>query len=484
VPQQPQIDPATGERIGGVEIDPETGERISKSGRAAQPAPAPKQSFLTKPIGEHSATYRDETKKLRSIAAGPRSEQEAAEDVKHPIKTGVRRFIAGSEADLADMLTPLFVGSSAVGALGEAPGAVGTAARAASRAGTIGFGAKGAVDVAKAGTENTPEAWARRLSGLSQMAATPAALGGLAPKQNRATRLSSGAGLTQGEESVKAIVPEFDKTLASQGKTEVKTIGDFQSLVKDTNGRLNDEYQSALKPVSSDPVDTRVVANSISGQITPNMLHTDDGQAIARELFKRSQEFEHIDKWTVEELDAEREKLAKSFRDASPSDVAADLKLKARVIADRAANGAINDILYSMADKEAGKPAGYFKALKQKQSVLFSMADDVKAFKDSTLASSAQKKGALLRETVKPHAYGHPAGGRIGATVGVVTSKLPFLDPATVANEKVRLAFRPPAPRSNTPGAALTTGAAAESVKPPAPKRNPTDEYSDPAQLQ
>ena len=41
---------------------------------------------------------------------------------------------------------------------------------------------------------------------------------------SRGARLSSGAGLQQGEEAVNAIIPEFDKTLKAQGKTGEPTI--------------------------------------------------------------------------------------------------------------------------------------------------------------------------------------------------------------------------------------------------------------------
>lgn len=470
---QAQIDPATGERV--AEIDPATGERVN-SGHGASSSwdPAPRQSFLTQPIGEHFSSYKPETDKLRSIATGDKPEQQKY-DVEHAVKSVVRRTLAGSEADLSDMLTPLFAGSSVVGELGKAPGAIGTLARTASRAGAVGFGAKGAYDAYDAGGENTPESWAKRLSGLSQMAAAPGALGGLAPKQNREARLSSGAGLTQGEEALKPIVPELDKTLKSQGKTEVKTIGEFQSLVRDTNGRLEAEYQGALKPIGQQRVNTRPISQAIQDQVTPNMLNTRDGQIMSKELLRRAAEFGQ-NTWSVEELDMEREKLAKSYDDGKPSSVAADLKLKARTIADRAANKVVNDILYSMADQAAGKPTGYFKGLKQKQSTLFNMVDDVKAQKESVTAGSAQKKGKLLRESVSPWSAAHPKTGAVREAAAAAASK--FNDPLKTANEKVRRGFSP-APRSTAPGQAVAIGAAAE-----AEKRHPSDVYSDPANAQ
>lgn len=452
---------------------------------AASVAPAAKKTLWDKanqPIGEHVPAYNKETKQLRSIAAPAQTVQQAEEDVNHPVKSGVRRFLAGSEADLSDMLTPLFVATSAVGAAGKAPGAVGTVARTVSRAGAAGFGAKGAFDVAAAGGANTPEAWARRLAGLSQVAAAPAAVSGLAPKPSREASLSSGAGLTQGEEVLKTITPELDKTLQSQGKSEVGSIEEYQGLIKDTNARLNGEYQATLKPINKTKLNTQPVSDAITKEITPNMLNTRDGRVMAKELWRRAREFDQTKPWTVEELDLEREKLAKSYKDAKPSDVAADLKLKARSIADRAANKVINDLLYSMADQAGGKPAGYFKALKQKQSTLFSMADDVKAEKDAVTAGSAQGKGKLLRETISPRSAAHPKTGAIREAAKVVAGK--FIDPLDTANTKVKLGFSRPAP-STAPGRAATVGAAAESLKHlPAPRRHPSDVYSDPAQLQ
>ena len=479
----PQIDPATGERI--PEIDPVTGERKASHGVSGSWEPAPKQSFLTQPVGERIPAYREETKRLRAIAGPATSMAQVDEDIKHPIKSGVRRFLAGSEADLSDMLTPLFAGTAAVGAATELPGIAGTIARGASRAGAAGFGARGAFDVATEGSANTPEAWARRLSGLSQVAAAPAALGGLKSGQNREARMSSGAGLTQGEDALKTITPELDRTLKSQGKPEVGTIGEFQSLVKDTMGRLGGEYEAALTPIAKTRIDTQPVADAIWAKIAPDMAKTGEGRAIARELIRRAREFSNVQKrgaWTVEELDLQRERLAKSYRDVKPSDVAADQKLKARQIADRAANQAINDILYPLADQAAGKPAGYFKSLQQKQSVLFNMADDVKVQKDAVTAGSAQKKGKLLRESISPWSAAHPKTGAVREAAAAAGSR--WNDPLKTASEKVSLAFKPPAPRSKAPSRALTVGAGAESIKPPAPRRHPSDEYSDPANFQ
>jgi hypothetical protein len=490
MPQQPKIDPATGESVvAGPEIDPETGESIAPKAVAKSASPAPKQSFLTQPIGEHISGYRAETEQLRKMARSPDSLSESVREASDPTQATQRRaflkrFIAGSEADLADMLTPLFAGTAVAAPVAEgfgatAPKVEGAIARLAPRVGAAVFGAKGAVDAAESLKDNSPEGWARRLSSLSQVVAAPAALSGVG-SQNREARMSSGAGLTQGEEALKAITPELDTTLKGQGKSGVKSIGEYDGLVRDTNGRLQGEWDAALKPINKTRINTQPIADAITAEITPNMLNTRDGRLMGRELWRRAREFDQPRPWTVEELDLEREKLAKSYRDAKPSDVAADLKLKARQIADRAANKAVNDMLYSMADQAAGKPPGYFKALKQKQSVLFSMADDIKAAKDTATAASAQKKGKLLREVISPRAAGHPKTGAIREAASLAAGKL--VDPLSTANAKVRKAFSP-APISRA-GTAVTVGAAAESTKGPAPRRHPSDEYSDPAQLQ
>jgi hypothetical protein len=300
--------------------------------------------------------------------------------------------------------------------------------------------------------------------------------------QNRAARLSSGAGLTQGEDVVNSVIPEFDKTLKAQGKKGIGTVAESEALIHDTMGRLGKELEGSLKPVYGQRMSTLAVSKAIIDQITPNMGKTRSGRVMAAELLRRSREFSNTTKrgpWTVEELNAERERLAKTFRDAKPSDVAADLKLKAGYIADRAANKAINDILYSLADQVGKQPSGYFKDLQKKQSVLFDMADDVKAQKESVQASSAQKKGALMREVVKPHAYAYPGTGTIGAGIGLAASKIPYLDPLTIANTKVELAFKGLSPRKTS--AAKVAGVAAAGA--PSPRRTPTtDEWQSPQQ--
>jgi hypothetical protein len=477
VPQQPQIDPQTGERI---ELDPATGER--KSAKGVAPAPRKSQAELNHippgaPKGEVWAPAV-----ARGAAIG------VAEGLGVKPSTSPADVVTGSVEQFGRGLYDLGkqsyeqtpkswspVGRSALAAIGLPATFVENAATSVE---------SGLKDTAKAykgeDYEGAAQSLARTLTQIAMLKkAKDAATNDTLPQaKDRAARLSSGAGLTQGEEAVKSVLPEFDKTLKAQGKGEIKSIGEFQQAVRDTNGRLEDEYQSALKPIGKTRLNTQPVADAIANEITPNMLNTRDGQLMARELWRRSREFDQKRPWTVEELDLEREKLAKSFRDAKPSDVAADLKLKARQIADRAANKAVNDMLYSMADQAGGKPAGYFKALKQKQSILFDIADDVKAEKDSVTAGSAQKKGQLLRETVSPRSAGYPKTGVIREAAKAAAGK--YLDPLDIANKKVKMAFKQPAPKA----AGRTATAAAATAGSLAPRRHPSDEYADPANLQ
>jgi hypothetical protein len=255
---------------------------------------------------------------------------------------------------------------------------------------------------------------------------------------SREARLSSGAALSQGKESLHGLVPEFDKTLQAQGAKGVKTIGEFEQVVKGTQERLENEYQSALKPIARDEVSTKSIADAITAKINSNMYNTKDGLKQLKILSKRAAEFDS-GTWAVADLDLERSKVAKRFRDIAPSERAANSKLNANSMADEAANVAMNDLLYSMADSTGGKPAGYFKALKQNQSKLYDVIDDVAKSKKRLVSEAAQNEGRLFREKASIHTYLHPRKSIAGVTAGVSPGN--FSDTLETANRKIGLGF-------------------------------------------
>jgi hypothetical protein len=103
-----------------------------------------------------------------------------------PTHAALREFARGSIQDTAGvasgLTSPLGIGTLGAGVVAQAPGAIGTAARAATGAAGVGFAGKGAADIAQAGTKNTPEAWQQRLQGGSMIAGGAAGAVGSASK--------------------------------------------------------------------------------------------------------------------------------------------------------------------------------------------------------------------------------------------------------------------------------------------------------------
>lgn len=125
---------------------------------------------------EQGAGYAPGTLSPENLAA-----QAAQLDPDHPNAQALKTFVAGTIGDSADMAagfsSPLSIATAAGGAATKIPGAIGKVATALTGAAGAGFAAKGAHDVAEAGTANTPEAWEQRLQGGAMMAGGAAGAG-------------------------------------------------------------------------------------------------------------------------------------------------------------------------------------------------------------------------------------------------------------------------------------------------------------------
>lgn len=130
------------------------------------------QHAVMDPIGSHFDRYNQEAQKLRDRATGPPT----IEQSKHPIANFVNRTLAGTEADVADQLTPMFAATVGGARAAQLPGRAGKLAKAAMTTGGAGLIPKGASDIWNAGTETTPEAWGQRLGGAAEVAGGTAAV--------------------------------------------------------------------------------------------------------------------------------------------------------------------------------------------------------------------------------------------------------------------------------------------------------------------
>jgi hypothetical protein len=264
-------------------------------------------------------------------------------------------------------------------------------------------------------------------------------LGKLLKPTARASKLGYAGNLSASKETIESLIPELEATIKTTG-LKPKTVGDLEGTVQHTLSRLENEYGTALGPISSNQIVPIQVSNAIRAKITPQMAQTAEGKAMEASLKKRALEYEKP--WTIGQLDGQRSDLAKkltAYRNAAPSDATAMIKLNAEKAADKAANDALNDILYPMADRAANKPNGYFQTLKGKQSLLIEAKNEIVARKNELAAQANQRAGAPMIEKIHTHGYTHPTSGHMGATGSINPSKL--IDPQKSADAAVSSAF-------------------------------------------
>lgn len=243
---------------------------------------------------------------------------------------------------------------------------------------------------------------------------------------SRAARIAYGAKAGEIGESFEKLIPEFDKTIAQSGTKGVKSIGDLERIVQETDARLEQEYGMALGPVAQQKVFPQDVADAI--RTLKKEGNTAAEQSYNKIIEKRAREYEKP--WKISGLESNRKDLNKGMKayfKAAPSDKATKVALDAEEAADREANLALNDMLYSRADTLAGKPKGYFADLKRKQSGLITLQNAVEKNKQALTKASLEESGAPLGERIHQKAYLHPnlkPGGAIGVTPGVLSTPL------------------------------------------------------------
>src|SRR5579863_240346 len=128
---------------------------------------------------------------------------------KSPAKDAVKAFVSGAVKDSSDMAagftSPLGLATIGAGALSKTGGAAGTIAKTVGTIAGVGFAGKGAADIAKAGTAETPEAWQQRLEGGAMVAggAAGATPGAAAAREGIGTAIHTPEGeLTPGAQIV------------------------------------------------------------------------------------------------------------------------------------------------------------------------------------------------------------------------------------------------------------------------------------------
>lgn len=172
-----------------------------------------------------------------------------------PTHAAIREFVRGTTQDTAGtasgFTSPLAIGTIGTGAATKIPGAVGTVAKAVTGTASAGFGAKGAADIIKAGTENTPEAWQQRLQGGAMVAGSAAgAIESGLPTAAAKTGQVVKAGAQKIGTSVGVIDPEPTSLMTRAVKPRNSNTG-WNDAIQSAMPNLKAAEQALGKPVQS-----------------------------------------------------------------------------------------------------------------------------------------------------------------------------------------------------------------------------------------
>ena len=268
---------------------------------------------------------------------------------------------------------------------------------------------------------------------------------------------------------------EFDKMPASQ-----RTVKGFLGAVNSRKTAMNAEYDSALKPVANVKIQPSGVAQRIRALIRPYMTQTPAGRAEAHAIEAAAKNFDKG--WTFEQLDALRTDLGPQLSAHNAKESVAKYVAEKGDLAlsiDKATLDGLRETVYPAMDQVAGKPAGYFEQMKARQSSLIQLQKVLnKRVKDLTGAQAvSEAAGRFSKENIS--LYARPGGMPRTYVHGLTEMIAPTREYAE-ASKHVAKAF--PMPKISDQPYRLLFGTAGR-VFGPAP-RHPSDEYSDPSQLQ
>jgi hypothetical protein len=238
---------------------------------------------------------------------------------------------------------------------------------------------------------------------------------------------------------VAAVLPDLDKAAGKAGAP--KTVGDSWGTIKTAKERMNTESGLAMQPLRGKQYVPTPIADAIKRKITPDMTMTQEGRQLQSELMKAAKDYEKP--WDYEQLDQARmragQRLRAYYKKGSTGQYA-DTKTDASVIVDKAIVNGVQDIVYPAMDKAAGKPAGYFANLKQRQGILIQLEEAVDDNIKALATRTAKIKGSPRFSQENVSAYGHPSSAP-GFSIHKLQNIVKRPNPAARADAAVSRSF-------------------------------------------
>lgn len=266
------------------------------------------------------------------------------------------------------------------------------------------------------------------------------------PAEKTATnRLTAAAGKEM-HVPIENTLPELRKSGSASGISP-QSLEDFYSVASNAAKTIQRESDGALAPIATKQIIPNSIAANIKKLITSDMVKTPEGRAEIAHINAEARKFEN-QPWSYEQLDSKRMRLNAELntfekKGAGARYTAAKGNLNTAI--DKAIADTIRDVVYPQMDVAAGKPQGYFRALKQKQGNLMQLSDELnprnaKSRTASLKAQTAEIQGGsrFSRENMSMHMGG---SGVPRASIYGLTNVIRKRNPLAAANKRVRMGF-------------------------------------------
>jgi hypothetical protein len=175
----------------------------------------------------------------------------------------------------------------------------------------------------------------------------------------------------------------------------INTVGDYLESIKSAKNDMNTQAGIAMQPIAGQKIIPVDIAMRIKSLIKPWMDRTPEGLAMKQKIMDAALPFESQE-WTYRDLDSLRTDqinpaLSSYYKKGPGMDRYTDLKGDPSVAIDQEIVHGIQDAVYPQMDAALGKPTGYIKAMKQRQSNLMQLESEV----GDTLQKLSQKTAEI-----------------------------------------------------------------------------------------
>lgn len=263
-------------------------------------------------------------------------------------------------------------------------------------------------------------------------------MGGEPTGRTRLARLTAAVGDTG--VSLRDALPEISETARTTGPP--RTLGDFVENVRQSDLRVDQEFNLALAPASGKSVMPAEISRNIRALETPNMAQTAEGRETVKYIRKMAREYEKP--WTVKQLNAERiaknKELNAFYNKGLTGQIAAKSNIDTAI--DKAVRDGAAEITYrEIAAANPGMTPEQVTSLKKRQGALLNLKDHLEDHVSKLENAQLAREGKTIGQKVRPGTY--LSSGGVHGYVSHLSEALPGGGELDAADKNMRRAFSP-----------------------------------------